>query len=117
MSSPCCFVTAAKSGPQLSADKVEIVSGDFAAHSLRSLLRQSGQIAGEHLAHFAACDADDVAVRQGLLRHSGGHDAVGAARLGGLGGVAVDGGILWCVTELVSKAQLDKAVAIVKEVL
>ena len=34
-----------------------------------------------------------------------------------LGGVAVDGGILWCVTELVSKAQLDKAVAIVKEVL
>ncbi len=34
-----------------------------------------------------------------------------------LGGEAVDGGILWCVTELVSKAQLDRAVAIVKEVL
>lgn len=34
-----------------------------------------------------------------------------------LGGQAVDGGILWCVTESVSKAQLDKAVAIVKEVL
>lgn len=34
-----------------------------------------------------------------------------------LGGQAVDGGILWCVTELVSKAQLDKVVAIVKEVL
>lgn len=34
-----------------------------------------------------------------------------------LGGQPVDGGILWCVTELVSKAQLDKAVAIVKEVL
>jgi NSS family neurotransmitter:Na+ symporter len=30
---------------------------------------------------------------------------------------AMDGGILWCVTELVSKAQLDKAVSIVKEVL
>ena len=34
-----------------------------------------------------------------------------------LGGAEVDGGILWCVTELVSKAQLDKAAAIVKEVL
>ncbi len=34
-----------------------------------------------------------------------------------LGGQPVDGGILWCVTELVSKAQLDKVVAIVKEVL
>ena len=34
-----------------------------------------------------------------------------------LGGAEVDGGILWCVTELVSKSQLDKAVAIVKEVL
>ena len=34
-----------------------------------------------------------------------------------LGGAEVDGGILWCVTELVSKAQLDKAVSIVKEVL
>ena len=34
-----------------------------------------------------------------------------------LGGQVVDGGILWCVTESVSKAQLDHAVAIVKEVL
>ncbi len=34
-----------------------------------------------------------------------------------LGGAEVDGGILWCVTELVSKEQLDKAVAIVKEAL
>ena len=34
-----------------------------------------------------------------------------------LRGAEVDGGILWCVTELVSKAQLDKAVSIVKEVL
>ena len=34
-----------------------------------------------------------------------------------LGGLPVEGGILWCVTELVSKSQLDKAVAIVKEVL
>ena len=34
-----------------------------------------------------------------------------------LGGLEVEGGILWCATEKVSKAQLDKAVAIVKEVL
>ena len=34
-----------------------------------------------------------------------------------LGGLPVDGGILWCATEKVSKAVLDKAIAIVKEVL
>ena len=34
-----------------------------------------------------------------------------------LGGAEIEGGILWCVTELVSKSQLDKAAAIVKEVL
>jgi glycine dehydrogenase subunit 1 len=34
-----------------------------------------------------------------------------------LGGLHVDGGILWCATEKVSKTELDRAVAIVKEVL
>ena len=34
-----------------------------------------------------------------------------------LGGAEVDGGILWCVTELVSKEKLDETIAIVKEVL
>ena len=34
-----------------------------------------------------------------------------------LGGLPVDGGILWCATEKISKEQLDKAAAIVKEVL
>ena len=33
-----------------------------------------------------------------------------------LGGLPVAGGVLWCATEKVSKEQLDKAVAIVKEV-
>ena len=34
-----------------------------------------------------------------------------------LGGLPVgDGQILWCVTELVSKEELDRAVAIIKEV-
>ena len=36
---------------------------------------------------------------------------------GVLGGLIVDGGVLWCATEKVSKAQLDEAVSIVKEVL
>ena len=34
-----------------------------------------------------------------------------------LGGLPVEGGVLWCATEKVSKATLDKTVAIVKEVL
>ena len=33
-----------------------------------------------------------------------------------LGGLPVEGGVLWCATEKVGKEQLDKAVAIVKEV-
>ena len=33
-----------------------------------------------------------------------------------LGGLPVEGGVLWCATEKVSKADLDKTVAIVKEV-
>ena len=34
-----------------------------------------------------------------------------------LGGLPVEGGILWCATELVSREELDRAVSIVKEVL
>ena len=34
-----------------------------------------------------------------------------------LGGLKVDGGILWCVTEKVGKDELDRAVSIVKEAL
>ncbi len=33
-----------------------------------------------------------------------------------LGGLMIDGGVLWCATEKVTKAELDKAVAIVREV-
>ena len=42
-------------------------------------------------------------------------DALAAENI--LGGAEVEDGILWCVTETVSKAQLDKAVAVIKEVL
>ena len=34
-----------------------------------------------------------------------------------LGGLPVDGGILWCATEKATKAAMDQAIAIVKEVL
>ena len=34
-----------------------------------------------------------------------------------LGGLKIEGGVLWCATEKVEKAELDRAVAIVKEVL
>ncbi len=34
-----------------------------------------------------------------------------------LGGLPVEGGVLWCATEKVSKGDLDRAVAVVKEVL
>ena len=34
-----------------------------------------------------------------------------------LGGLPVEGGILWCVTEVVSREELDRAVAIIREVL
>jgi len=33
-----------------------------------------------------------------------------------LGGLPVDGGILWCVTEKIAKEELDRAVSIIKEV-
>ena len=39
------------------------------------------------------------------------------AEKGILGGAEVDGGILWCVTELVSRERLDEAVSIIKGVL
>ena len=34
-----------------------------------------------------------------------------------LGGLPVEGGILWCATEKASKEALDQTIAIVKEVL
>ena len=34
-----------------------------------------------------------------------------------LGGLVIDGGVLWCATEKISREQLDRAVAVVKEVL
>lgn len=78
------------------------------AHYFASQLEKIGckrKFEGEFFHEFVTEAADSKKILDAL-------DAAGI-----LGGQAVDGGILWCVTELVSKAQLDKAVAIVKEVL
>ena len=40
---------------------------------------------------------------------------VALEKQGILGGLPLEEGILWCVTEKVSKTQLDKAIAIVRE--
>ena len=46
------------------------------------------------------------------------NEVLEALEAGGiLGGLPVEGGILWCATEKISKAELDRAAAIVKEVL
>ena len=37
-------------------------------------------------------------------------------KAGVLGGLPVEGGVLWCATEKVSRGELDRAVSIVKEV-
>ena len=37
-------------------------------------------------------------------------------KAGILGGLPVEGGVLWCATEKVSRGELDRAVSIVKEV-
>jgi glycine dehydrogenase subunit 1 len=38
-------------------------------------------------------------------------------KAGILGGLPIEGGVLWCATEKATKAEMDRAIAIVKEVL
>ena len=54
-------------------------------------------------------DISDVAVSLQILS--------ALARADILGGLPVEGGLLWCATELVSREELDRAADIVKEVL
>ena len=42
---------------------------------------------------------------------------VGVGVAGILGGLPVEGGVLWCCTEKISKSELDRTVVLVKEVL
>ena len=77
-------------------------------------------------AHYLAAELEKIGLKR---RHSGEffHEFVtdcgkpqavldALDRAGILGGLPVEGGILWCVTELVSREELDLAVAIIREV-
>ena len=77
-------------------------------------------------AHYLAAELEKIGIKR---RHSGEffHEFVtdcgkpqavldALDRAGILGGLPVEGGILWCVTELVSREELDRAVAIIREV-
>src|SRR5699024_7072026 len=77
-------------------------------------------------AHYLAAELEKIGLKR---RHSGEffHEFVtdcgkpqavldALDRAGILGGLPVEGGILWCVTELVSREELDRAVAIIREV-
>ena len=77
-------------------------------------------------AHYLAAELEKI----GMKRLHGGeffHEFVTACdkpqavldaldKAGILGGLPVEGGILWCVTEMVSREEIDRAVAIIKEV-
>ena len=64
------------------------------------------------------CGQDGEGDAPPVVRHS--EAGIAFIRTGGdedvSGGLAVDGGILWCATEVVSKEEIDRAVAIIKEV-
>ena len=59
--------------------------------------------------HEFVTEISDADTRKRIL------DALDAEGI--LGGAEVEGGLLWCVTELVSRETLDKVVSVVKEVL
>lgn len=80
------------------------------AHYLQKALKKAGLpplYRGEFFHEFVtACDAATARKINRAL-----------AKAGILGGEPVDGGILWCTTELASQKELDQAAEIVKEVL
>ena len=82
-------------------------------------------MAKAHYLADALCAVDGVKLRySGDFFHEFGTDMPkteevlsALSEAGILGGLPVDGGILWCATEKVTKDAMDKTVAIVKEVL
>ncbi|MCI2056749.1 MAG: aminomethyl-transferring glycine dehydrogenase subunit GcvPA [Oscillibacter sp.] len=80
------------------------------AHYLAKALQKAGlslAYKGEFFHEFVtACDEKTAKSIEKALE-----------KVGILGGLSVDGGILWCATEVVTKAELDKTAEIVKEVL
>jgi glycine dehydrogenase subunit 1 len=80
------------------------------AHYLASALKKAGlplAYKGEFFHEFVTlCDEKTAKAIEKALE-----------KAGILGGLMIEGGILWCATEVVTKAELDKTVEIVKEVL
>ena len=80
------------------------------AHYFASELEKAGlrrMHGGEFFHEFATAASDDQRAR--IL------SALAERNI--LGGAEIEGGILWCVTELASRQKLDEAAAVVKEVL
>ena len=80
------------------------------AHYLAAQLKKAGlplAYRGEFFHEFVtSCDAATAKkITRALEKH------------GILGGLPIEGGILWCATEVVTRAELDQAAEIVKEVL
>lgn len=86
---------------RLSASKAHYLAGQLRKAGLPLLYR------GEYFNEFVtACDAKTAKAVERAL-----------AREGILSGLPVDGGILWCATEVVTRGELDAAAKIVGEVL
>ena len=83
---------------RLSLSKAHYLAGELEKIGLKRLH------SGEFFHEFVTTCSNTEAVLEAL------------DKAGILGGLPVENGILWCVTEMVSREELDKAVAIIKEV-
>ncbi len=76
----------------------------YLADCLQSDLGWKLKYDGEFFHEFVTACPDPDRVLKALEEH------------GILGGLPVEGGILWCVTEVVTKAELDRTIEIIREV-
>lgn len=107
-----CALTAAVYMSAMGADGMEQAATlcTSKAHYLAQQLESEAKLPLLHKGEFfhefvTACEPETA---QAIL------DALEAKGI--LGGLPVEGGLLWCATELVTKAEMDQAVSIVKEV-
>ena len=99
-----CYMAAMGPGGMAQAAKQSMAKAHYLANELCKIEGVSLVYTGEYFHEFVTTLPKTDAVLKALEEN------------GILGGLPVEGGVLWCATEKVTKAQLDKAVAIVKEV-